>query len=150
MSTIQPIAGTTSSRIALLEAVRVGLDDWRTRLRVTVYELYRHLGQDQNRHLLVGLRAGGERTTLLVETEIAALVELIDAGRAEPTAPSLTRATAESLGGAIFWQLSLAAGREAPPSPEAELVPGLMYVAVLPYVGPVAAAEELRIPPPSR
>jgi AcrR family transcriptional regulator len=130
VSSTQSIAAPTSRTAEF--------DDWRARLRTTLYELYRKMG-------------AGEGASLPVGAEVEALFALIDEGRAEPTAPlTLTRVTAESLAGSIFWQLSLAAGREGPLPSEAELVPALMFPAVLPYVGPVAAAEELRIPPPPR
>lgn len=111
--------------------------DWRGRLRAATYALYRRPGR---------------RPAFPVEGEIVGLVELIDEGRAEPDAPgSLTRVTAEGLGGAIFHQLSLAASAASAGSPpESELVPTLMYMAVLPYAGAASAAEELRIPPPPR
>ena len=109
--------------------------DWRLRLRAAAYALYRRR----------------DRSLLPVEGEVERLVELIDAGRAEPTAPaSLTRLTAEALGGAISSQLCFAAGRDGHPSPEEELVPPLLYTAVLPYIGADAAAEELRAQPPPR
>lgn len=164
-STAQPIAAphppTTLLRVAeeelerfhrRAEAARAGLVDWRSRLRATVYEFYRYLREDEGRGrlLLVELRSAGARPALLIEAEIEALCGLIDEGRAEPTAPPiLTRSTADSLAAAIFWQLSLAADRDCSP-PETELVPGLMYSAVLPYSGAVAATEELRIRPPPR
>lgn len=76
-------------------------------------------------------------------------MDLIDEGRAESNAPaSLTRLTAEALGGAILHELCRAARGGSPP--ESELVPTLMYLAVLPYAGVGAATEELRIPPPPR
>lgn len=162
----QTVAAASTSRAGLLqvacaeldryhsraEAARAGLGDWRPRLRATAYVLYRCLGEDGGRHLLlVELRAGGERTTLLVDAEIEHLIDLIDEGRAEPTAPStLTRATAEFVGGAIFQQLYLAAGGDGLLPPEGELVPSLMFSAVLPYLGEAAATEELHIPPPPR
>lgn len=137
----------------LAGAARAGLDCWRDRLRATAYALYRYLEEDDRRCrlLLVELRAADQRTALLVEAEIEALLDLIDEGREEPTAPaSLTRATAEFLSGAIFQQLYLAAGREGSLPPERELVPPLMYSAVLPYAGAASAAEELRASPPPR
>jgi hypothetical protein len=108
-----------------------GFDDWRARLRAMMYALYR------------------ERAALLVGAGTQDLADLLDEGRAEPSAPtSLTRVTAEALGGAIFHQLCFAASRESGLPPESELLPRLMYSAVLPYAGEVAAAEELRLPPP--
>jgi hypothetical protein len=129
-STTQAVIDAPPSRLAV--------GDWRTRLRTALYALHRHLLEP------------GERVKWMLDADVEDLVELIDAGRAEPTAPpTLTRFTAESLGGAILQQVALAAARERP-APEAELVPDLMYSAVLPYMGPAAAAEELRIPPPPR
>ena len=117
----------------LAPPARIG--DWRSRLRAATYTLYRH---------------PEERPALPLPEETEGLIDLIDEGRAEPAAPpTLTRVTAEGLGGAIFYQLVLAA-REGVPPPESELVPTLMYAAVLPYAGADRAAEELRIPPPPR
>jgi AcrR family transcriptional regulator len=132
-------------------AARAGLGEWRHRLRATAYALYRFLAEDERRRrfTLVDARAAGERPKLLLEQEIEALFELLDEGRDEPTAPpTLTRATAESLAGGIFNELYLAAAHPGPLPLEAELVPEIMYSAVLPYLGPASAAEELEIPPP--
>jgi AcrR family transcriptional regulator len=130
---------------------RAGLGDWRARLRTTAYALYRFLDEDEplRRFALVEARSAGERPALLLSAELEALYDLIDEGRSEPSAPSsLTRATAESLGGGIFTQLYHATAHQGPLPSEAEFVPVMMYAAVLPYLGAAAAAEELRIPPP--
>jgi AcrR family transcriptional regulator len=130
---------------------RAGHREWRVRLRATAYALYRYLGEDERqRHFItVELRAAGERSALLIDAEVEALFNLIDEGRAEPTAPAtLTRATAESLGGAIVNQIFLVAGHDGPLPAEAELLPIIMYSAVLPYLGAASAASELQVPPP--
>lgn len=125
---------TTGSATATLAAPAEN-GNWRGRLRVSIYALYRRLE---------------ERPVLPVEEETERLVALIDEGRAEPASPStLSRVTAEGLGGAISYELLLAAC-QGPPPPESELVPMLMYSAVLPYVGVGCATEELRTPPPPR
>jgi hypothetical protein len=125
---------TTRAATAML-AAPAAVDDWRDRLRVALYALYRQFT---------------ERPAPPVEEEIEALVDLIDGGRAEPAAPpTLTRITAEALGRAIFHELFLASRQHLLPL-ESELVPMLMYSAVLPYAGVVCADEELRIPPPPR
>lgn len=130
---------TTRSAV-VTPAPPAAVDDWRLRLRAVAYALYR---RRQGRS---PVPADGE-----VERLVERLVELIDEGRAEPTAPaSLTRLTAEALGGAISSQLCFAAGRDGRPCPEEELVPTLLYTAVLPYIGADAAAEELRAQPPPR
>jgi AcrR family transcriptional regulator len=137
----------------LAVAARAGLGDWRARLRATAYALYRYLDEDERlrRFTVVEVRAAGERPALLIDEEIEELSDLIDAGRAEPTAPpTLTRTTADSLGGGIFNQIYLAAGHSGPLPREEEEVPKMMYSAVLPYLGAARAAEELEIPPPPR
>jgi AcrR family transcriptional regulator len=134
-------------------AAQAGLERWRDRLRAGAYVLYRHLWEDERRRrlLFVEARAAGGPPGLLLESGLDAFVELIDEGRAEPTAPpTLTRATAESLGGAIFNQAYIAASRGRPLPSVRELVPILMYTAVLPYVGADAAAAELGREPPPR
>jgi AcrR family transcriptional regulator len=132
-------------------AARSGLGEWRSRLRATAYALYRFLDEDERlrRFTVVDVRAAGERPALLLGEEIEALFDLIDEGRAEPTAPpTLTRATAESLAGGIFNEIYVAAGHRGPMPREEEIVPKLMYSAVLPYLGETSAREELVIPPP--
>jgi hypothetical protein len=115
-------------------AIPAGNAGWRERLRLAAYALYRRRG----RH-----------AAFPAEAEVEALVDLIDEGRTEQDAPaSLTRVTAEALGGAILHELRRAARAGSPP--ESELVPTLMYMAVLPYGGADAAAEELRTPPPPK
>ncbi len=123
----------TSAIYSAVASPSDAIDDWRTRVRSAVYALYRR------------------RAALPIGSGFEELADLIDEGRAEPSAPpTLTRATASALAGAIFHELCLDAGRhEALPS-ESDLVPMLMYSAVLPYAGADSAAEELRIPPPSR
>lgn len=132
-------------------AARDGLREWRSRLRATTYALYRYLAEDERlrRFASVEARAAGPRAALLIVAEARRLFELIDEGRAEPTAaPGLTDATAESLSASILNELFLTAARGSSMPPEEELVPGIMYSAVLPYLGVAAAEEELRVPPP--
>jgi len=134
-------------------AAGAGLGEWRARLRATAYVLYRYLDEDERlrKFALIEVRAAGERSALLIGEEIEALIDLIDEGRAEATAPpTLTRATAESLGGGIFNQMYMAAGHKGPLPHEEEFVPKMMYSAVLPYLGAASAAEELEMPPPPR
>jgi hypothetical protein len=124
------------------------------RLRTTTYALYPFLDEDEGlrRFTVVEARTAGKRAALLIGQEIDALFDLIDKGRTEPTAPfTLTRATAESVGGGIFSQMYTAAGRDGPMPDERKIMPEIMYLAVLPYLGPASAAEELVIlPPPAR
>jgi AcrR family transcriptional regulator len=124
---------------------------WLEHLRARAYSLYRFLTADRRRghFIVVDARAAGEPTLLFAGQLIEELFDLIDAGRQELADPdSLTRATAESIGGGTINQLYAILGRGAALPPEAEIVPQLMYCIVLPYLGPVAARRELEIPPP--
>ncbi|MGA8744898.1 MAG: TetR/AcrR family transcriptional regulator [Solirubrobacterales bacterium] len=137
---------------------RIGLlrgseDPWRERVRATAYELLRYFKEDEKRtHFgIVEGRSAGERVQHVIAAEIEAMVDLIDEGRQCLDDPeSLTRATAEEITGGIFNQLYLQLSR-GPLPPEEDHIPQMMYVAVLPYLGPEAALEELNIrPPPHR
>jgi AcrR family transcriptional regulator len=131
-------------------AASIGFIAWRDRLRATAYAMYRFLAADEKiRHLTAAeVRAGSERSQLLIGQEVEALFDLIDEGRAErPEGETLTRSTAETIGGGIFNQIYSAAGQKGPMPVEAEIVPELMYLSVLPYAGEPAAREELAEPP---
>jgi AcrR family transcriptional regulator len=134
-----------------LAAAVKGKSSWRDRLRATAYALYRFMAADERvwKFVVVEVRIAGEQSRLLQGDQIAAHFDLIDEGRLEPTAPaSLTRATAESVGGGIFNRIFATVGQGEPIPPEPEIVPQLMYGAVLPYLGPEVAKEELTIPAP--
>jgi AcrR family transcriptional regulator len=125
--------------------------DWRERIRATLYALFRFLAADRRRarFIVVDSRVAGERTRLFVDRLIESLFDLIDEGRAELENPdSLSRATAEAVGGGILNQVYAAVARPIRLPDEHELVPELMYCVVLPYSGLDAALEELYIPPP--
>lgn len=129
---------------------RQGLESWRRRVRATAYALYRFLADDKIRNFTaVDVRTAGEPVQLLIGQEIEVLFDLIDEGRQELEDPdSLTRATAESLGGGIFNQIYIGSGSSTVLPPAGDLIPPLMYSIVLPYLGAEAAQEELTIPPP--
>jgi len=133
-------------------AAREGLTEWRPRLRVTAYALLRFLAEDERvtHFTVVEVRRAGEQSALLIGEGIEELIDLLDEGRSEPSAPAdLTRATAESVAGGLFNQLYLAVAGGAGPPEEADVVPQAMYTAVLPYCGVQVAMEELSIPPPA-
>lgn len=127
------------------------LAGWRDRVRATAYALFRFAAAEPRlgNFILVESRVAGERTQLFAGRQIEALFDLIDEGRRQLDDPSsITRTTAEALGGGVFNQLYALLGSGAPLPPEAEIVPQLMYCIVLPYAGRDAAHEELGIPPP--
>jgi AcrR family transcriptional regulator len=124
---------------------------WADRLRAVAYGLLRYLRADPARthFLTVELNRAGERPTLIwTETIVKPLFDLIDEGRsARPDSASPTRSMADAVGGGILLRIIVAA--ENGDLREGErVVPQLMYSAVLPYLGPVAAEEELHAAPP--
>jgi AcrR family transcriptional regulator len=124
---------------------------WRNQLRAAAYATLAHLEEDPPRAQFVVVEAlvAGERAQLVRERVFATLVDLVDRGRDEPGAsPTVTRATAESLNGAVFRHMRISIER-GPSGQYAEIVPELMHAIVLQYLGPEAAAEELAIHPPA-
>lgn len=123
---------------------------WVDRLRAVAYELARFLTEDPPRAhtMTVDVLSAGPRALGIRDGGIQALTELIDQGREElDDPPSMTRAIAEGIAGAIYHRIhtEIAAGRCTELS---LLVPELMYSAVLPYLGTEAAMRELKTPPP--
>jgi AcrR family transcriptional regulator len=137
---------------AYLDCCLAGQDRWVDRLRTIAYGLLRYLRADQARthFLAVELHLAGERATLIwTETILGPLLDRIDEGRVESgSSAALSRSTAEAIGGSIFSRIHVAAaGGEV--FEDDELVPQLMYMAVLPYLGEEAARAELSAPAPS-
>jgi AcrR family transcriptional regulator len=123
---------------------------WRDRLRATAYTMADFVAEDEKRaHLAIfEVRSAGDRAVYMLSQSYERLFDLIDLGRRERRAPgSISRATAEAIGGTMFFQMYASYDGVSIDSVRAK-VPELMYVAVLPYLGLEAAAEELRIPAP--
>ena len=125
-------------------------DGWRNALRAVAHTMLHFLQEDPQRAriMLVEVLSAGERAQLIRDQGMEALFEFIDLGRNELDDPSsLSRATAEAVGGAIFSRIrSEVESGDTESLPD--LLPKMMYSAVLPYLGAEAAAEELEIPPP--
>ena len=91
---------------------------------------------------------GGEPAQLVRDRVLAMLASFVDDGRHEPTArESISDATAAAINGAVFHHMRVAIENNESGRFE-DVLPELMYAAVLPYLGPDAAAEELAIRPP--
>ncbi|HEX6601202.1 MAG TPA: TetR/AcrR family transcriptional regulator [Solirubrobacterales bacterium] len=133
-----------------LDPIRNSDAPWRERVWRTGYELLRLFKEDEKatHFLVVEVRTAGEQALLLFGAEINAMVDLIDEGRGVTAHPEeVTRATAEQITGGFFNHLyALFSQGDLPP--EEEIIPQLMYTAVLPYLGEEAAVRELSAPPP--
>lgn len=122
---------------------------WRDRVRVTAYIMVEHLEEDERRtrFMVTEVRNAGDRAAILMEEAFEEMFELLDEGRDERDHPTpLSRATAEAVGGTIFFQM-LAAFEHGTMKDVRAKLPEMMYIATLPYLGEDAAREELVIPP---
>ena len=122
---------------------------WRDRLRATAYTMADFVAEDEKRthFAIVEVRSAGDRAIYLLSQSYERLFDLIDQGRRERDLPGwVSRATAEAIGGTMFFQMYASYEAGSIDSVRAR-VPELMYVAVLPYLGAEAAAEELRLVP---
>lgn len=135
---------------AYLDRALVGRPRWVDRLRAVAYVLLRYLRADpgRTRVLTVELYRAGERATRIWSETIARrLFDLIDEGRQELADPeSLSRATAEAVGGGIFASIYGAVGSDASLPAESKIVPEMMYAAVLPYLGASPAPHSADAP----
>lgn len=125
-------------------------EGWRNQLRGVAYAMLDFLQGDMARAriMTVEVLSAGDRAQLIRDQGMEALFEFIDLGRTELEDPdSLTRATAEAVGGAIFSRIRSEIETGGPESLTA-LLPKMMYMAVFPYLGPDLAREELGIPLP--
>lgn len=125
---------------------------WRDRIRATAYAMVGYMEEDAKRthFTVIEVRTAGERAAVLMGEAFEEMFDLLDAGRSERGDPEgLTRATAEAVGGTIFFQMNTAFEQGSMADVRAK-IPEMMSVAVRPYLGEEAAAEELGKPAPAR
>lgn len=143
--------GERDAILAAVAAATDGIEDWRERMRVTAYVIYRALGRDERvtKFTTSQVSLAGERARRIQIEGLTAMFDLLDEGREEgERGAGLTRGTAEAVTSGILAQLNAAAAK-GPLPPEREVVPEMLYLALLPYLGREAAREELEMPPPT-
>jgi len=135
----------------MLAAYQAEPPEWRRQIRAVAYAFLAYLQEDPDRayFTIVDAVNAGTQAQLVREEVISGLCALIDQGRGELADPdSLSPATAEAVGGAVFLRM-----RGAIEAGESErlpaLVPELMQIVTLPYLGPLIAAEEANLAPPA-
>lgn len=123
---------------------------WRYRLRCAGYAAADFLRDNprEARFAVLELRRGSDLARARVEAAVEFYTDLVDDGRQELEDPSAaSRAIARATVGSILSQVIDQA--RVGDSPEAEqFVPGMMYLAVRPYLGQQAAMEELTLSRP--
>jgi len=136
----------------MLEAYN-SCEDWPDKLRAVACEIVESLRGDLSRATFsVEVLAAGDAARARRDMTMRVVASLIDAGRNEMDDPeSVPHTTAEALAGSAYGQVyaRVVDGRadELP-----ELIPQLMSVAVMPYLGIEAAMSELSrgFEPPAR
>jgi AcrR family transcriptional regulator len=127
-----------------------GGEGWRDSLRAAAYGAARYI-RDNPRWVRFGtveMFRAGDMAQVERERQLHGLIDLIDAGRQELDDPeSLDRTTAEATFGAIYESVVKEVSKGSAVG-AVEAVPGLMYIAVRPYLGHAIAAEELTVPAP--
>ncbi len=122
-----------------------GASGWREQIRAVGQAILDYLLEhpDHGRILFVEGPAPGEPARAPLDPNVDVFIELIDGGRREMDDPDmLTRATAEGLAGAVNERIAVCLLRGADDELP-KLLPELMYLVVLPYLGSEAAIEEL-------
>lgn len=136
----------TDEHVAVVESAAAAQDSWRDGLRAAAYAALRFHQEDpvRARFFLIEVLAAGEFAQRRRELMMNAFIDLIDSARLDlPDPESVPRSEAEAIVGAIYGAAVAGmqgGGIEKLP----ELVPQLLYIAVLPYLGAEAADEELR------
>jgi AcrR family transcriptional regulator len=137
-------AGCAWIELAMREAAEEEEETWRGQLRGALSGLLTSLDKDPavGKALLVEVYAAGPRAVEKRTEVIERAVAMVDLAReeSEGAAPAIS-AEAVVAGILAVLHTRLSASQT---SGFAELLPELMYLAVLPYFGPEAAAAELR------
>ncbi len=143
--------GVERFRLAVFSAYRRH-ELWREGMRAAAYAAARWV-RDNPRYILYATMMMNDATDLARAHRDMALqmfTEIVDAGRSELDDPgSVSPETALAVIGSIYELLQRELVRGRGTGSAESFVPGLMYIAVRPYLGHEAALEELSIPPPS-
>lgn len=137
--------------IAMNGTVFLGGEDWRDGMRRTAYAAFDYFQADQARAKFVAIEAlnAGEDAAALLDETLEALAELVHMGRFQIADPdSVPRSAATNAVGSI-WSLLVAQIRSGSFGEEEEVVPQMMFFAIMPYLGAEAAREELGLPRPT-
>jgi AcrR family transcriptional regulator len=120
--------------------------NWRDGIRAQAWTLCRMTIEDELRAriCMVEVNFGGELVQATRDIVMAGYVELVHLGRHEmERGAEVPKAQAEAVVGAIWERVArhITGGRL---DSLVDDIPGLLYLAYLPYLGPEAAQEELR------
>jgi AcrR family transcriptional regulator len=120
--------------------------NWRDGIRAQAWKLCRMTIEDELRAriCMVEVNFGGELVQATRDIVMAGYVELVHLGRHESErGAEVPKAQAEAVVGAI-WERVARHIRAGKLDSLVDDIPGLLYLAYLPYLGPEVAQEELR------
>jgi AcrR family transcriptional regulator len=126
--------------------------DWLEGLRRTAYAAFDYFKADEARARFVALEAleAGDRGAAALDSTLEMLVELVHAGRFELADPdSVPRSAAETAVGSI-WNMLASQIRSGELGEAEDVVPQLIFFAIMPYKGVEAAEAELARGRPGR
>jgi AcrR family transcriptional regulator len=140
----------TSDYICSCRGAYMNEEGWRDGLRAAGYAALDWLFEDEarTRFFLIEVMSGGEMVRARRDLMMDAFIEMLDAGRNEATDQALSRGSAEALTGAVYNNAIESIKAREGLAEARQRVKRVMHVIVLTYLGPEAAAEELRIPAP--
>jgi AcrR family transcriptional regulator len=128
-----------------------GAPSWREGMRAGAYAAARYI-RDNPREIRFSVLQRfnvDDITQVHRERQLREIIDRIDLGRQELDEPdSMTRLVAEGIMGSVY-ELMIGEFQRGNGGRAEDFVPGLMYVAVRPYLGHEVALEELEIPRPS-
>jgi AcrR family transcriptional regulator len=136
----------TDAHVALVIDAAARESNWRDGLRAAAYAALRFHREDEvrARFFLIEALGTGEFAQARRDVMMGAFIDLIDSARQELEDPeAIPRSEAEAIIGAIY-EATVSGMQEGGIERLPELVPQLMYIAVLPYQGAEVAQEELR------
>ena len=125
-------------------------ESWRGRIRAAAYTMLGYMEVDERRtnFIVIEVRRAGERAVVSMGEAFEEMFDLLDSGRDERGRTDISRATAEAVGGTIFFRMNAAFEQGSMEAVRAKM-PEMMYMAVLPYLGAEAAEDELHAAPPA-
>ena len=126
---------------------------WRDRLRAAAYAAAGWVRENPRYLRFATLMMDGATDLARTHRDMALqmFTVILDDGRKELDDPdAISSTTALTVIGSIYQLLLRQISRSATTDTAEDFVPGLMYVAVRPYLGHAAALEELSIPPPTQ
>lgn len=127
------VRAASEKETAWIDQVRVAIEEMLAYPRA--HPAYAHV-------IYVEALRSGSRARARLDRDVDVVVDLIDRGRGElDDSDSLTRATAEGLGGAIYELISMCLVRGGQDDLPA-LLPQLMFVVTRPYLGLETALAE--------